>query len=165
MIKNGFRNVVAGVILPILAGTVIYLIISPQAYVTKFFWQISGMANPFRNININEMPLLVRVIRYYLCDYLWALALTHMIFLILGGEKPGMSIIISMAFCMAYEVLQLTSFVPGVFDPWDLVVESIAGLTVIAEVLRKRRKEYEKSNRSFISSECIWRDGSGQRIE
>ena len=125
----------------------IYLVFSPDAYVTQAFWGLIRVGNPFAKIRISEMPWGIKVMRYYLCDFLWAVALFQTVLLVLGDGKILVAALIGTIFCIGCEFAQMTDVCPGTFDVWDLVMEGIAGLSVILLYFRKWRIEtHEKGN-------------------
>ena len=157
------KRVAVGIALPILLGTMIYLVFSPEAYVTQAFWRVIRVENPFVGIRLSEMPWGIKMMRYYLCDFLWAVALFQAVILILGEEKILVGALIGTVFCIGCEFAQMTDFFPGTFDVWDLVMEGIAGLAVILIYLRKWRiKEYEKGNFHDCCTGRVRSHGAGE---
>jgi len=120
-----------GIVLPILLGTLIYLVFSPDAYVTRAFWYVLHVGNPFAQVKLSEMPWGIRLLRYYLSDFLWAVALMQSVILILGKENRLLAGAIGTVFCFICELTQLINTIPGTFDVRDLAMEGIAGFLVI----------------------------------
>lgn len=131
--------------LPIVAGGIIYLITSPDAYVTRAVWTIARIENPFAGIVIEEQPFIIRFARYYLCDFLWALSLFQSIVILLGDDHTRMAIGIGSIFCMVCEFSQLTAMIPGTFDVNDLLVELSAGVITLMSLVNRRIMVYGKS--------------------
>lgn len=131
--------------LPIVAGGIIYLITSPDAYVTRAVWTIARIENPFAGIVIEEQPFIIRFARYYLCDFLWALSLFQSIVILLGDDHILLAIGVGSIFCMVCEFSQLTAMIPGTFDVNDLLVELSAGVLALISLVNRRIMVYEKS--------------------
>ena len=142
------KHVLLNIIVPILAGTLIYLFLAPDTFIVKGGWRILGRRNPLEAINIMDFPYPVRWIRFYVCDALWTYALSNTVILILGDAKRNILIgcSIGILFSIIMELLQLFSFFPGTFDIWDIFTAIIAGIT--AGIINKEQKEnfnYEKN--------------------
>lgn len=125
---NKKKQILFHIVMPIIIGVIIYLIWSPNVYFTVFFWELLPIDNPFIDLEISEMPFIIRMIRYYLCDILWMYALTYSILLIIE-EKEKKSIllgcVISAIFGTLIELSQLFDFVAGSFDYFDILIQII----------------------------------------
>lgn len=114
------------IILPILSGTLLYLI--------KFCF-----LNHFQpSHKISE--LLLTVLNCWVCDFLWAFSLANTIFLLSQPFKHRFIIctIICSVFCVILEFLQ-KNVLPGTFDTVDIIIEIVA--VSIALLINKKRKE------------------------
>ena len=135
-------GIILNIVLPIIIGTLIYLILSPNAYVTKFFWRIMDVQNPFSHINIMSMPLVIRLVRFHLCDALWAYALTYSVVSIIG-KNDLKSILkgcyISAVFLIIIEGVQILGYVVGTFDFIDILIQIIAAL--LAGIIHYKKGE------------------------
>ena len=115
------------VLVPLLVGFLIYILFSPEAYITQLFSVITGIESPFKAAKMSDLPMLVRYARYYLCDALWMFSLTNVLLMIHDGKRT-LACILAILLAVATEFLQLTPLVAGTFDFWDLVVEFSAGI-------------------------------------
>ena len=129
--------------IPLLIGTVMYLFCRPDAYISEFIFNL-----------FNVSPVMVpgppkgidRFARYYLCDMLWAYALTFSLAFYFGKSKLGTAYIIGLGFIAFMELLQLLSQVPGNFDSFDIIVEFIVcTITIYLIYFYERRNNHEKS--------------------
>lgn len=145
MMKNR-KRLLFGVFLPLFIGAIIYIVLSPNAYLTKLFWNMIRIDNPFVGVRVSKMHIVVRMIRYYLCDFMWALALTQSIIVILGDKNLLISGFVGIGFCSVCEIAQLFDSVPGTFDHIDLIVENLAVIFSILTSLFIRRLHYEKGS-------------------
>lgn len=91
---------------------------------------------------------MVRFVRFYLLDALWAYALMFCLFIILGNTLTALkkSIVISVVLSIVMELLQLLNVVVGTFDICDIFVEIeaifIASIIIIKHL--KGERDYEK---------------------
>lgn len=138
--KHRFE-IIVNISIPIIIGTAIYIIFSPNIYVTKYFWKMIHFPNPFYDIDIMSMPIVIRLMRFYLCDALWTYSLTYSVISIIG-KKDVKSIIkgcyISVAFLIVIEVAQIFMVLPGTFDYFDLLIQIITSI-VTGIIYNKRR--------------------------
>ena len=129
---------------PLIVGLAVYLIFKPSAFVSKWLYDLFGWRQPWVHTPLSPFWIFIR---FYLCDLLWALSLTAVSQLILGtGRKQ---VIVSFLICVltgtAVELLQHHGIIPGTFDIWDLIVESIGSvLSIIITTTHTRRKRSEK---------------------
>jgi hypothetical protein len=115
------KRYILRVIIPLLVGLIIYVIFSPNVFITKFIWSVFNTENPFDGVDITRMPLVVQFLRYYLCDVLWSFSLTNMLILIWGYKNIKKALIIAVVFSIFIEVLQIRFI--GTFDIWDIIVQ------------------------------------------
>lgn len=140
------RLFLTNVVLPILTGTMIYILLSPNAFITKAFWSVIGKDNPFSGIQIHTMPYGIQFIRYHICDFLWAMALYSTVILVMGNDKIRWSILVATVFIVGMEGLQLSDAISGTFDVKDIVVEVLAGWITYFLFMQRRRLTYEESD-------------------
>lgn len=120
------------ILVPILIGTTYYILFCPDTFVTKWL---------FETMHLTAKPILLldtslwwaELLDGYLCDFLWAWSLTFLLVLILGTKKSSLLVacVIAMGFEIIMESLQMTSYVAGVFDIFDIVVECMATCVAI----------------------------------
>ena len=128
------------IILPLVAGLVVYVVLRPGAIVSAFVYRFFGLSplnlktpdNPFWNF-----------INFYLCDFLWAFSLGAAVLLILGRGR--FRALIAFAVCVAVsaltEICQMRGIIPGTPDVLDVVTESAGSfLSIIITYVFLRRK-------------------------
>ena len=115
---------------PLIMGAVIYYLISPEVIFIKMFSTHGRIPTPLK---LNQSHVIYRFIRNYFLDMLWAYALMNTLIFLIGKSSSAIKISDSMAiiFTVILEGLQLTSFVSGTFDVWDIVVEIIGELFAV----------------------------------
>ena len=120
------------VFLPLAIGLCVYLLFYNSTYINS----ILGIEFNFK---INS--ILGIFIKSWLCDILWAYALTHSLYFVLGGfkHKIFISAIMSICFATVFELLQLFEKVRGTFDILDIIFQIAAVL--LAVILIKRREK------------------------
>ncbi len=121
----------ANMIVPILTGAVIYYVTSPDVIFVRQLDTILGMRVHMYDISYHST--IVRFIRYYALDMLWGYALVFALYFILDNNTASLFkiFVIAYVFSVIIEILQLTSFVKGTFDVFDLVVELIAEIAAV----------------------------------
>lgn len=91
---------------------------------------------------------MVRFVRFYLLDALWAYALMFCLFIILGNTLTALkkSIVISVVLSIVMELLQLLNVVVGTFDICDIFVEIVAIFITSIIIIKhlKGERDYEK---------------------
>ena len=118
-------------IVPILTGAVIYYVTSPDVIFVRQLDTILGMRVHMYDISYHST--IVRFIRYYALDMLWGYALVFALYFILDNNTASLFkiFVIAYVFSVIIEILQLTSFVKGTFDVFDLFVELIAEIAAV----------------------------------
>ncbi|MGN0407363.1 MAG: hypothetical protein ACI4EJ_03820 [Bacteroides sp.] len=134
------------IIIPILAGALLYYMTAPDVEFVRAldaFLQIKKRMAPDMQDNC-----LITFVRNYVPDMLWAYALVFSVSYILGNNAADIwkTFLISAIFAAAMEMLQLTPFVKGTFDVFDMAAELAAQIfaVFIMNNMRKRGKSYEK---------------------
>lgn len=129
----------AGTIIPLTLGAVIYLTSGSRTYITDFISRF-GLILPRL-----DYPLLIRC---YACDFLWAFALLSGLTLIYRDKDRSTLIkVITASFiiAVAMEGLQAIPSFPGTFDLWDVTAELLAILiAAVITILFARRLINEK---------------------
>ena len=129
--------------IPLLIGTIIYLYWRPNAYISRF---IFSLFNVSPGIVPGSPKGIERFVRYYLCDILWAYALTFSLVFYLGRSKIRTAYIIGLSFIVLIELLQLLPQTPGSFDILDIIMEFvICTISIYVIYFYERRNSHEKS--------------------
>lgn len=130
--KRKILTVFANIFLPLAVGLCIYLLFYNGTYINsilgiEFGFELNSAFGVF--------------IKSWLCDILWAYALTNSLYFVLGGfkHKIFVSAIVSICFATTFELLQLFGKVKGTFDILDIAFQIVA--VILAAVLIKRREE------------------------
>lgn len=115
---------------PLIMGAVIYYLISPEVIFIKMFSMSGEIPEPF---TLNQSHMIHRFVRNYFLDMLWAYALMNTLIFLIGNSSSTIKISVSIAviFTVILEGVQLTSFVSGTFDVWDIMVEIIGELFAV----------------------------------
>ena len=154
--------VYANISIPILAGSLLYYVTSPQVIFAQNIDRLLGVS-----LHVGTENTFVVNLRSYMPDMLWAYALVFSLMLV-TGNKPAYVWIAGM-FSTIMEVLQVTGCVKGTFDVMDIIVEIIAELMAVFIIKRHdmRRKSYEKNqevHRGTAVSDSICCNGDGKWI-
>lgn len=139
--KSQRHFVALHILIPLLAGTAIYLWLRPDLELSRLLAnlveQITTMptiesANPALTPTLPLIlpAVLLRMLRNFGSDILWAYALTAALAFILGTRRrPAiLSAAIAAALGSLLEVAQLAGLIAGTFDPLDILFESAAAL-------------------------------------
>lgn len=157
----------ANISLPILVGSLLYYVTSPEVIFVKNIDRLLG-----GSLHVGTENTFVINLRSYMPDMLWAYALVFSLMLITGNKTANVWKMFAIAgmFSTIMEVLQITGYVKGTFDVMDIIVEIIAELMAVFIIKRHddmRRKSYEKNqkvHRGTVVSDSICCDGNGKRI-
>lgn len=129
------------IILPIVFGTVFYLLFRPDTYISKFFYHILQV-QPVTPIWMQKLPEGLRIaFCNFIPDILWAYALTFTITLLWNGAliNSAVSFSICVFFEIMIEVCQKVGIIAGTFDWLDILFEICA--TVFAALIITIMKE------------------------
>lgn len=156
----------ANVVIPILAGSLLYYITSPDVIFVKNIDRLIGI-----DLHVSMENTFVIIMRSYLPDMLWAYALVFSLVAVTGNRTADvwkMSVFAGV-FSTIMEILQLTGYVRGTFDVMDIIVEIIAELMAVFIIKRHdmRRKSYEKNqkvHRAVVMPDSIRSNGNGKRF-
>lgn len=129
------------IIIPLGIGSMIYYVASPgitaikliDAFIDLEFYRDNTYAEWFTD----------GIFRNYFPDFLWAYSLVFSLFLLVVNNTAGLlqSFIIAFTFAVTMEGLQLTAYVKGTFDLWDILVELFAQLIAVFIIKHKMLKE------------------------
>ena len=109
-------------------GSLIYYLISPEVI---FVEKISSMTG--WKVNIGYENNVIKIIRSYVPDILWAYALMFSLVVITGNKTAGIwkMYIVAVLFSTIIEMLQLTGMFKGTFDIVDIIVELMAEIIAV----------------------------------
>ncbi len=157
----------ANISLPILAGSLLYYVTSPQVMFVQNIDRLLGVS-----LHVGTENTFVVNLRSYMPDMLWAYALVFSLMLVIGNKTADVwkMFVIAGMFSTIMEVLQVIGCVKGTFDVMDIIVEIIAELMAVFIIKRHddmRRKSYEKNqevHRGTAVSDSICCNGDGKWI-
>ena len=160
------KLIYANISIPILAGSLLYYVTSPQVMFVQNIDRLLGVS-----LHVGMENTFVVNLRSYMPDMLWAYALVFSLMLVTGNKTADVwkMFVIAGMFSTIMEVLQVTGCVKGTFDVMDIIVEIIAELMAVFIIKRHdmRRKSYEKNqevHRGTAVSDSICCNGDGKRF-
>lgn len=141
--KNVF--IMLNIIIPILAGSSLYYLLSPNVIFVK---SIDDIIGTLHTLNTNN-NMFLSFIRCYFLDMLWAYALVFALFFILQHSKASLTTTFFTAFLFStfMEILQLTDFAGGTFDVIDIAVEGVAEAIAIFIILFFTRRNLHEEKK------------------
>ncbi len=124
--KNKFMYI--NISVSMIIGSLIYYLISPEVI---FVEKISSMTG--WKVNIGYENNVIKIIRSYVPDILWAYALMFSLVVITGNKTAGIwkMYIVAALFSTIIEMLQLTGMFKGTFDIVDIIVELMAEIIAV----------------------------------
>ena len=124
--KNKFMYI--NIAISMTLGSLIYYLISPEVIFVEKINSMTGW-----KFNIGYENNVIKIIRSYVPDILWAYALMFSLVVITGNKTAGIwkMYIVAIIFSAIIEMLQLTGIFKGTFDIVDIVVELIAELIAV----------------------------------
>lgn len=131
MKKNNKYGLLANIVIPILLGTAVYYLFSPNVLFVKKMDSITGLA--FHIAIVEKNNLVFEFIRNFFLDMLWAYALVFTLFYLMSNNTASLlkTFFIAFSFSAAMEILQVTPIAKGTFDLCDIVVELLAEVVAV----------------------------------
>ena len=129
--------ILLNVIAPVLIGAILYYLFFPKAVFVRLIDNLLGSSY---HIPVNVDNILIKLIRFYLLDFLWAYALMSAVILIFKNDSRVFVIIL--IFEIVLELIQLLPSIRGTFDVCDIGIEILASILVI-KLSRRRFKNEE----------------------
>ena len=135
----------ANIVIPIIGGTIIYLLARPDTYISQLAYGLLGVSPQSENLRVNMPVSFWRFICNFAADILWAYSLTFAVYNVLYDSFKNTlpSIIICFVFETTIELLQLFNGLPGTFDLWDIALEICATAIASLNIKHIRRKTNE----------------------
>lgn len=128
--------ILLNVIAPVLIGAILYYLFFPEAVFVRLIDNLLGSSY---HIPVNVDNILIKLIRFYLLDFLWAYALMSAVILIFKNDSRVFVIIL--IFEIVLELIQLLPSIRGTFDVCDIGIEILASIFVI-KLSRRRFKKW-----------------------
>ena len=124
----------------LLIGAFIYYFFSPEVIFVKKIEEIIGNGLHFE-LSFHDNRIL-KFIRFYVLDMLWAYALVFALKLIMGNNTANLKRIFLVAFMFSttMEILQLTPLAEGTFDILDVICEFIAEVIAVFIIKKLQRR-------------------------
>lgn len=129
--------ILLNVIAPVLIGAILYYLFFPEAVFVRLIDNLLGSSY---HIPVNVDNILIKLIRFYLLDFLWAYALMSAVILIFKNDSRVFVIIL--IFEIVLELIQLLPSIRGTFDVCDIGIEILASILII-KLSRRRFKNEE----------------------
>ena len=119
----------------LLTGCAIYVVFSPKTYISK-------LIRKYISIKETVIPSEWVFVRYYLTDYLWALAFACCLNILLGFDRKQVifSAAVSVVFGVIWELLQKLNIVGGTGDILDVFMYLLAGITAIIINIKEKKQ-------------------------
>lgn len=122
------------IILPLALGLIVYVFDKPKSFISNWVFNLTG----FRS-NTYIFP---KIIDYHFPDFVWAYSLMFVLYIVSGiyKKKLVLSILISVVFSIALEVIQLFQTNMFTFDVIDIGVEILAILmaALIIKIIERK---------------------------
>ena len=140
--KNWILFRVVNILVPLLAGMVLYTILTDDTYVSQWIRRTFAQEN---SSVLSTRAGFLRFCRNHLCDMCWSYSLVFCIAWILGQGRVWLTVSVSVCalFSTLMELVQLSAAFPGTFDVWDILLEIvsclIAGMVIYTNIRRKRK--------------------------
>ena len=128
--------ILLNVIAPVLIGAILYYLFFPDAVFERLIDSLLGSSY---HIPVNVDNILIKLIRFYLLDFLWAYALMSTVILIFKNDSRVFVIIL--IFEIVLELIQLLPSIRGTFDVCDIGIEILASILVIKLSGRRFKNE------------------------
>ena len=129
--------ILLNVIAPVLFGAILYYLFFPDAVFVRLIDNLLGSSY---HIPVNVDNILIKLIRFYFLDFLWAYALMSAVILIFKNDSRVFVIIL--IFEIVLELIQLLPSIRGTFDVCDIGIEILASILII-KLSRRRFKNEE----------------------
>ena len=128
-------------LLSLLIGALIYYFFSPEVIFVKKIEEITGIELHFE-LSFHDNCIL-KFIRFYVLDMLWAYALVFALKLIMGNNTANLKKIFLVAFMFSttMEIFQLTPLAEGTFDIWDVICEFVAEVIAVFIIKKLQRRD------------------------
>lgn len=130
--------ILLNVIAPVLIGAILYYLFFPEAVFVRLIDNLLGSSYHIP-VNVDNI-LIIKLIRFYFLDFLWAYALMSAVILIFKNDSRVFVIIL--IFEIVLELIQLLPSIRGTFDVCDIGIEILASILVI-KLSRRRFKNEE----------------------
>lgn len=124
---------------PLFMGTCVYLFCRPDTHISATLIRFLSILR----ISMEKTTVRSEFLRFYLCDILWAYALTFTINLLIGQSRKGF--IVTAIICLVFEALiefmQKWQIIYGTFDGFDIVSEALTTAFAISFIIYHTTKQ------------------------
>lgn len=136
--KQGRAFYLLNIVLPLAFGGICYLLFRPDTYLSHMVRSVAALPT----ISPSADCAVLTFLRNFLCDMLWAYALTVAVSRIIGQSLARSAAVL--AICWTLEIgiewLQKSQVLSGTFDPMDIFLECIT--TIAALLLMTRHRQH-----------------------
>jgi len=110
------------IVSPLVIGAMIYYFYFPSVWLVRKIDALIGIEG---RTCISSSNIVLKVLRYYLLDLIWAFSFFNAIYIIYENSSGSMviSLIVTIVLGTALEISQLCGFSLGTFDVFDIVAE------------------------------------------
>ena len=146
MIKK--RIYVLNICIPLTIGFIFYLLVRPDTILSKSIYKLLHMSPSLPLYELFVKNIVGCILINYLCDFLWAYALSWALFFI--KDLYNYSAVRTVLYCIGtdctMELLQVLDCADGTFDFYDILVQNFATLVVLALYKKLTNKGEEKND-------------------
>lgn len=134
-------NAVGGLIL----GLLIYTVFRTDTHISKALSGLTGLKSLSLYMQDKD-SILILLVRYYFCDFLWAYAFTFSVQIVIKAKNKKDYLKLSI-FCLLFETLiegmQKLNIISGTFDIYDILAEAAATLiaVLLINIIRGEKRE------------------------
>lgn len=136
------KKSVVRILIPIFLGALLYYIFCPTTLFVTYIDKIIG--NGY-HLKVNYENDVIRFLRYYLFDSLWAYALMEAVILLIKPQRYEVLkyLVVVGLFEILMESIQMYDTMSGTFDVYDILIEICVNIFVIFFHLWRERREKE----------------------
>lgn len=125
------KSDIVNIVFPLVLGAVLYIILSPDV----IFVQVCFSYLPFKAVRPGN--IFWKFVRNYFLDMLWTYSLIHALWIVARHQRLKNIYIIGLLFSVLIECMQVFPSVKGIFDPYDIVAEVVAGMIAFLHLKRR----------------------------
>jgi len=136
------KKIIFHIFLPLLLGGIIYFVFKEQNLLIYTWLQDAGLADMASSLKGLKRQIDLPIwVKHHLADGFWAYSITAsvLIFSENWGIPAIILVILSLLFCISYEVAQYFDIVRGVYDWRDVLISILFSLAASYLLLRNER--------------------------
>lgn len=136
-VRKYLLSVIIYIFVPVFFGALMYYIFCPEVYFVKEIDILLGLNR--WPICIPTSNMLMKMLRNYLMDFLWAYALMSLVLIFFSELGLRKLVILIIGFEIFMELLQLHPSIGGTYDIFDILVEIVANILAIIIIQKKEK--------------------------